>query len=71
MFYIKKDYEQGTFLCNNFNFRQEREFGCCFILFGTVILRKSDSGKAFSHSEKLVIYAFMGYNLTSIYVLYA
>ena len=54
------------------------EFGCCFILFGMVVLRKGDSGKAsshyfalFSHSAKLVIYAFMGHKLTSIYVLYA
>ena len=65
-------------MCDDFNFRQEMEFRCCFKPFGMVILRKGDSAKAsshylalFSHSEKLVIYAFMGHNLTSIYVLYA
>ena len=42
-----------------------------------VILRKGDSAKAsslfhtFSHFVKLVIFNFMGYKLTSIYVLYA
>ena len=55
------------------------EFGCCFILFGMVVSRKGDSGKATSHyfyilfvlRAKLVIYAFMGHNLNGIYVLYA
>ena len=52
------------------------EFWCCCVLFSIVFLRKGGSVKAsaifhtFLHSEKLVIYAFMGHNLTSIYVLY-
>ena len=51
-------------------------FGYCCVLFGMVILRKGDSAKAsshyftlFLHSENLVIYTFMGYNLTSVYIL--
>ena len=74
----KKNYEQGTCLCDNLNFMQKIVFGCCCILFGIVILRKGDNAKAslhyfalFSHSVKLLIYAFMGHNLTSINSLYA
>ena len=73
----EKDYEQGTCLCNNFNFRQEMEFRCCLLLFGMIILGKGDSAKVsalfctFLHSTKLVIYVFMGHNFTSICILYA
>ena len=52
-FLCKNDYEQGTYLCNNFNFIQEMDFGCCFILFGTVILRKGDLAKASLHYSAL------------------
>ena len=73
----EKDYEQSTCLCSNGNLRQEIEFGCCLILFGMVALKKGDSVRASSHYfallhfAKLVSYAFMGHNLTIIYVLYA
>ena len=33
VFYVKKDYEQGTCLCNNLNFRQKIAFGCLFVYF--------------------------------------
>ena len=45
----EKDYKQGTCLCDDVNFRQEIEFGCCFILFSTVVLGKGDGAKASSH----------------------
>ena len=48
----------------------------CWIFFGIVILRKGDNAKAssycfalFSHSAKLVVYAFMGDDLTSINIM--
>ena len=57
------------------------EFWYCYVIFNMVILRKGDSAKAsshylalfstFLHSKKLVICAFIGYKLTSIYALYA
>ena len=57
---------------------QEMKFGCCFILYATVLLGKGDIARAsshyfalFLHPEKLVIYALMGHNLTIIYVLCA
>ena len=45
----EKDYEQGTCLRDNVNFRQEIEFGYCFILFSTIVLGKGDSLKASLH----------------------
>ena len=74
----EKDYEQGTCLHYNFNFRHKIEFLYCCVLFSMVILRKGDSAKTsshyfalFLHSAKLVIFAFISHNLTTIYVLYA
>ena len=65
-------------MCDNFNFRQEIEFGCYLIILSTVILRKCNSVKAsshyfvfFSHSVILIIYVFIGHKLTNFYVLYA
>ena len=48
-FLYEKDYEQGTFLCDNLNFGQEMAFGYYYVLFGIVILKKSNSAKASLH----------------------
>ena len=67
----EKGYEQGTCLCDNLNFRLEIEYRCCNVFFSIVFFKKKLVTHILLHSEELVIYTFIGHNLTSIDVMCA